>query len=98
MPSPGRPPRRTGAHCIADRLAIYEILSFFLLQYEPGSGHVITGMAPVAHGVQVAEIETVLEPQLDAGERAGDLAGHESLPAGRGFVIEQERLLHAYIP
>jgi hypothetical protein len=47
-------------------------------------------VAPVAQGVQVAEVEAVLQAELDAGDGAGDLAGDEGFAAHRAFVVEQD--------
>ena len=42
---------------------------------------VIAGKAPVAPGVEVAEVQLVLQAFLDAAGGAGDLAGDERLAA-----------------
>jgi hypothetical protein len=51
---------------------------------------VVLGVAPVALGVEVAEVEGVLQAEFDAREGAGDLASDEGLATGRGFVVEQD--------
>ena len=61
-----------------------------LLQHQPLHLDVIAGVAPVAPGGQVAEVETVLQAELDAGQGAGDFAGDESLAAQGRFVVEQD--------
>ncbi len=47
-------------------------------------------MAPVAFGVEIAQIELVLRSKMDRRRSAGDLAGDESLAANRALVIEQD--------
>ena len=59
-----------------------EVFRFFLLQDEPHALHVVLGIAPVAEGVEVAEIELVLIALLDACRRQGNLTGDEGLAAG----------------
>ena len=67
-----------------------EVFRLVLLEHEPLHFHVIAGMAPVAQGVQVAEVEAVLQAEGDAGDGAGDLAGDEGFAAQRGFVVEED--------
>ena len=43
------------------------------------------GVAPVALGVEVAEVKFLLQAGLDAGDGAGDLAGDEGLAAARAI-------------
>src|SRR5262245_14285704 len=49
----------------------------------------IFGMSPIAFGVEVAEIEFVLQTELDRRRGARDLVPHKGLPAAGGLVIEQ---------
>ena len=49
------------------------------LEYAPHPLDVLGGVAPVASGVEVAEVELGLEACSDAGGSHGDLAGHERL-------------------
>jgi hypothetical protein len=44
---------------------------------------IIPGMAPVALGLEIAEIERVFQTDLDAGNAARDLAGDKGLAADR---------------
>ena len=61
-----------------------------LLQHPPHRLDVVLGEAPVALGVQVAEVKLAGEPVLDRGHAHRDLAGDEVLaPAGR-LVVEQD--------
>ena len=47
-------------------------------------------MAPIALGVEIAEIEPLLHAEMDRRDGAGDLAGDESFAADRALVIEQD--------
>ena len=67
-----------------------EVLRLLLLQDEPHALHVVLGVAPVAEGVEVAEVELVLVPLLDAGGGEGDLAGDEGLAAAFALVVEED--------
>ncbi len=65
------------------------IVRGFGLQHHPHGFDIIAGIAPIAFGVEVAEEELLLQPQLDAAERAGNLAGDEGFAAALRFVIEE---------
>ena len=66
------------------------VVRHVLLQHAPHGFHIVAREAPVPLGVEVAEVELVLHPQLDAGGGAGDLAGHERLAPARALVVEQD--------
>lgn len=68
-----------------------------LLQHQPHALDIIARMAPVAPGVEIAEIELGLLLQFDRGHGAADLARDEGLAARRPFVVEQDavRSVHA---
>src|ERR1700686_656785 len=68
----------------------HEIAGFFGLQYLVHALDIILGVAPVAFGIEVSEIERVFQAGLDAGNAAGDLAGDKGLAADRALVIEQD--------
>src|SRR6185312_5680427 len=61
-----------------------------LLQDQPLCPDVITRMAPVTHRMQVAQVETRIEPLMDASESAGNLARNERLAANRRLVVEKD--------
>ena len=63
-----------------------------LLQHAPHDFDVVPGMAPIAPCVEVAEEEAILQPDLDAAERAGDLAGDEGLAAAGRLVVEEDAI------
>ena len=49
-------------------------------------------MAPVALGVHVAQEQAILQPELDACQGAGNLAGDEGFTADGTFVVEQDAI------
>src|ERR1035437_9133161 len=61
----------------------------FLLQHQPHHLDIFLRITPVAPGVEVTEVNRVLQAQLDARGGAGDLAGDEGLAAARALVVEQ---------
>src|ERR1044072_6176603 len=65
----------------------HEVLRLVGLAHPPHALGVLLGIAPVAGRGEVAEVELVLEPGLDAGDRAGDLARHERLAAARRLGV-----------
>ncbi len=73
------------------------IVRLLLLQHEPHRSDVISRMAPVALGVDVAEVQLLGEPQLDPRHASRDLARDELLAAQRALVIEEDsgRRVHA---
>ena len=60
------------------------------LQHAPHGVNVFLGKAPVALGVQVAQLQRVKLAQADFGDAVGDFAGDEFAPAQRAFVVEQD--------
>ncbi len=61
-----------------------------LLQHPPHRLDVLGGVAPVPAGLQVAEVQAVLQARLDAGDGPGDLAGDERLPPPGALMVEQD--------
>src|ERR1700692_2821561 len=68
----------------------HEIVGLIRLQDHVHALDIILGMAPVAFGLEISEIERVFETGLDAGDTARDLARHKGLSADRAFMIEQD--------
>ncbi len=66
------------------------VLGLVLLEHQPHGLDVVAGEAPVALGVEVAQVELVLEAELDAGGGPGDLAGDEGLAAPGRLVVEED--------
>ena len=67
-----------------------EVLGTVVLQDEPHALYIVAGIAPVAQGVQVAQVETLLQALADAGGGKGDLAGDEGLAPALALVVEQD--------
>ena len=68
----------------------HEVIGLLPLEDQPHRLHEIRGVAPVALGVQVAQVKLVLQSQEDPGGGAGDLAGDEGFaPPGR-LVVEKD--------
>jgi hypothetical protein len=68
----------------------HEVIRLVGLQHPPHALDVLGRVAPVADGVEVAEVDVVLQAGLDTGDRAGDLASHEGLAAAGGLVVEED--------
>ena len=66
------------------------VVGRLLLQHQPHRLDVVAGEAPVALGVQVADAQLLLHPELDAGHAVRDLAGHELETAARRLVVEED--------
>ena len=60
-----------------------EVVALRLLEHEPHRLDVVLRVAPVAAGLEVAEVELLLQPELDARGGARDLARDERLAAPR---------------
>ena len=54
-------------------------------------------MPPIAFRVEVAQVQTILQAELDAAQSTGDLAGNEGFATHRRFVVEQDAVtgIHA---
>src|SRR5204863_434906 len=72
--------RHTGADHVVDGLG--------RLEHLPHRLDVLDRITPVALGGQIAHAQLVLETQLDARDRLGDLARDEFAPSARRLVVE----------
>ena len=66
------------------------VLGLARLEDEPHTLDVVLGVAPVAEGVEVAEVEFVLQALGDAGGGEGDLARDEGLATALALVVEED--------
>ena len=66
------------------------VVGIVLLEHEPHHVDVLLGVAPVAAGVEVAEVEGLLQAELDPRGRPGDLARDEGLAAAGRLVVEED--------
>src|SRR6266478_336503 len=69
-----------------------EIFGLRLLQDEPLRAHIVARMPPIPKRVEVAQIQALVEPLVNAGEAAGDLAGDERFPPDCGLVVEKDSI------
>ena len=65
-----------------------EVLGDFVLQDEPHTFHIVFGVAPIAQGTKVSQVELFLFPLLDACSSKGNFARHESFATALAFVIK----------
>src|SRR5262245_24189975 len=65
------------------------VVRLLLLHYHPHARDVVARVPPVPPGIEITEIEPILQTVMNCGHRAGDLAGHEGFPADWTFVVEQ---------
>src|ERR1700689_4255683 len=70
----------------------HEIVRLICLQDLVHADDVILGVAPVALGIEIAEIERIFQAGLDARHRAGNLAGDKGLAPDRALVVEQDAI------
>lgn len=66
------------------------VVGLVLLEDAPHALHVVAGVAPVADGVEVAEVEAVVYAHLDADDGARNLPGDEGVAAARGLVVKED--------
>ena len=66
------------------------ITGFGLLQNEPHSLGIIARMPPITLRIQITNIETILFPQMDGGDRLRDFTRYESLATPWSLMVEQD--------
>ena len=81
----GKGPLDEFAHRVRLAGRQHVIVGLVLLQDQPHAFDIVARMAPVALGVEIAEIKLVLQPELDRGDRARDLARDEGFAARRAL-------------
>ena len=74
-----------------------EILWLVVLQDEPHALHIILGVAPIATARQIAKIEFLLLPLLDAGCGERNLSGHKGLATALTLMIEQNAVAGKHV-
>src|SRR5437899_553615 len=72
------------------------VVWLLLLQDQPHSFDIVARMSPVARGIEIAEVHSLLQAMLDRRHRARDLAGDESFAADRALVVEQDPVRGMY--
>ena len=66
-----------------------EVLRLVMLQHQPHAFHIVLRIAPVSLGIQIAQIEFILDTAGDSAGCQCDLTGNESLSPALGFMVEQ---------
>ena len=81
-------------HEILDRVGDagrdHVVVGLVLLQHQPHRADVVAGEAPVATGVEVAEEQSLVEPERDPGRAVRHLAGQEVERAPRRLVVVED--------
>src|SRR5206468_10221551 len=72
-----------------------EVVSFPCLQNSPHAFDILRRVSPVTLCVEVAEEQFLLQTMLNRGNRPRDLAGNESFPASRAFMVEPDDVARA---
>ena len=65
------------------------IVRLLLLEHQPHGFDIIAGIPPVPLGIEIAQIEFLVQAQFDPRGGSGDLAADKGLPSTRGFVVKQ---------
>lgn len=75
----------------------HEVVGAVGLQDAPHALHVVLGVPPVTLGVQVAQVQALLQALVDAGDGAGDLPRHEGGATARRLVVEQDAVAQEHV-
>ena len=67
-----------------------EILRLVMLQHQPHAFHVILRIPPVSLGVQIPQIQLVLNTTGNSAGCQCDLTGHKILSAALRFMVKQD--------
>ena len=67
-----------------------EVLRGVVLQHEPHALDIVTGIAPVAQGTEVPEVELVLLTSGDTSSGEGDLTSDKGLATALTLVVEED--------
>ena len=67
-----------------------EVLGGVVLQHKPHALDIVTGIAPVAQGTEVPEVELVLLASGDTSSGEGDLAGDKGLATALTLVVKED--------
>mmetsp|Transcript_17850 Transcript_17850/g.51104 ORF Transcript_17850/g.51104 Transcript_17850/m.51104 type:complete len:423 (-) Transcript_17850:52-1320(-) len=66
------------------------VIGLILLKHAPHTLDVVAGMAPITLGVDVSEVEALVDALMDAGDGGGDLTGDEGLATAGTLVVEED--------
>lgn len=85
------------AHGILSAGGDDEIFGLVLLQHEPLHFHIVTRVSPVAQCVEVAQMQTVVQPERQPCQSASDFAGDKGFTPDRRFVVEEDAVAGIHI-
>ena len=66
------------------------VIGLLLLEHAPHTLNVVAGMAPITLGVDVAEVEALVNSLVDAGDGGGNLAGDEGTATAGTLVVKED--------
>ncbi len=66
------------------------VVGLLLLEHAPHTLNVVAGMAPITLGVDVSEVEALVNSLVDAGDGGGNLAGDEGTATAGTLVVEED--------
>ena len=78
-----------GLAVMGENLALNMADKGIVLQDKPHTFHIVFGISPVAQGVQIPQVQFILESLCDACCRQGNFPGNKSFAPAFTFVIEQ---------
>ena len=66
------------------------VIGLLLLKHAPHTLNVVAGMAPITLGVDVSEVEALVNSLVDAGDGGGNLAGDEGTATAGTLVVKED--------
>ena len=66
------------------------VIGLLLLEHAPHTLNVVAGMAPITLGVDVSEVEALVNSLVDAGDGGGNLAGDEGTATAGTLVVKED--------
>ena len=66
------------------------VIGLILLKHAPHTLDVVAGMAPIALGIDITEVEALVNALMDAGDGGGNLTGDEGLATAGTLVVEED--------
>lgn len=85
------------AHGILSAGGDDEIFGLVLLQHEPLHFHIVPRVSPVAQRAEIAQMQTVVQPERQPRQSAGDFAGDKGFAPDRGFVVEENAVAGIHV-
>ena len=66
------------------------VVGLILLEHAPHTLNVVAGMTPITLGVDISEVEALVNSLVDAGDGGGNLAGDEGTATAGTLVVEED--------